>query len=135
MTVAARTAFLMQAYRFPGPREYVGAQLPADSNALPAARIPAGTGARSARPVRSRHPTPTGPNLTLSPSSSPGRRASPAPAPRLCIAQDHQPAALHSRGLDKCRICPVIMGPRYANSGDHGPQLCKHDQPQPVRAT
>jgi len=35
MTVAARTAFLAQAYRFPGPREYVGAQLLGGTNALP----------------------------------------------------------------------------------------------------
>ena len=34
-TVAARTAFLGKAYRFPGPHENVGAQLLNDTNALP----------------------------------------------------------------------------------------------------
>ena len=43
----------------------------------------------------------------------------------LCIAQAHQSAALHSRGLDKCRKSTAIMGLRYANSDDHGPELCK----------
>jgi hypothetical protein len=40
MTVAACTAFLLLAYRFPGPREDVGAQLLSDTNALPPCRIP-----------------------------------------------------------------------------------------------
>jgi hypothetical protein len=33
----------------------------------------------------------------------------------LCIAQDHQIAALHSSGLDICPKSIVIMGLRYAN--------------------
>jgi len=39
---------------------------------------------------------------------------------RLCIAQDHETAALHSSGLDIWRKLNVIMGLSYAKSSHFG---------------
>ena len=52
-------------------------------------------------------------------------RATFARMTRLCIAQDHETATLHSRGLDICRKLTVIMGLRYAKRVWRGPRLCK----------